>query len=95
MKMKMIKPLVIMPPNCIDAATKRKMQHAGYLIVETADFAAIRIVTPPPVVPMDLVASVAIDVISDTKIRDFDIREKFNERLLKIIAEQATQPVVK
>jgi predicted PilT family ATPase len=78
-----IRPLVLISPGMIDAKTVREMRRAGYLVVETKELTAFRVVTPPPMVPLDGLAAIALEVMADEKIQNYDLRDTFRRRVLK------------
>lgn len=77
-----IKPIVVVQPEWIDAATSKALRNAGYLVVTTANPAAFKIVTPPPRVPLDSVAIIALQVMADANVSAFEIRNEFHKRCL-------------
>lgn len=92
-----IKPLVLVPPGVLDKKALREMRRAGYLVLEVADVSALKVVTPPPMVPLDALGAFALEVLADEKIMNFDIRDTFRRRVLKAAmaaAKPAEAPAV-
>src|SRR5689334_13024416 len=87
-----IKPLVLMPKGCIEDRIVRRMEKAGYLVVVADDVSRVRIVTPPPLVPLDSLANIALEVLADEKVLTYDIRDTFRKRVLRAAMDQTPKP---
>lgn len=77
--------LVIVPPGCLTASVKRKIEKAGYLVVVTNSPDKIRVMSMPaplPKIKVDGIASIALDIIKDEQIHSHYIRERFRERVV-------------
>jgi hypothetical protein len=81
-----IQPIVTVPPNVIDKKMMARLKRAGYLVVEIADPSSLRVLPTFPVVPVDLMAKIAVEVISDEKLANYQVRDEFQRRVLKALA---------
>jgi hypothetical protein len=84
-----IRPLVLMPPGVLDKKKLCEMKDAGYLVIEIADIASLRVVTPPPMVPLDALGAIALEVLGDSEVHDFKTRDAFKERVLAAALDAA------
>jgi len=86
--MNSIKPILLVMHDYLDAPTRRSLKNAGYLVVEVKDTAGVKIITPPPLVPLMGLGAIALGVLADETIYDSDLRNTFRKRVLKTALEQ-------
>jgi hypothetical protein len=70
-------------PGVLGKRQRDAIRKAGYVVIETNDLEGVRVLHTPPLVHLDGLAGIALDVLADEKIHNFNVREEFKNRLAR------------
>ncbi len=90
--MRIPKPLLFLPPGSLDESGKKLVQKNGYVLIETD--ATPRVMQATGQLPIDAMARLALDVVGDFRISDFNVRGEFQKRIMEMALKQSKEGVV-
>jgi hypothetical protein len=96
------KPIVIVPPRTLKAASVKQLRNAGYVVVISESPELFTVIRPPPRplplahLPVDNLGGIALSVLADEKVTDSWVRDVFRKRVFQaaIEAEKRAKMVI-